>query len=468
MYAVSSVTSRNGIDGDGFSPPPASPVGENTVNYRYEGAWSCLDGRGFMGFKAVETTDATSGIITRTEYESSTPLLAGRVKHTEQRLIPANIPIGGSALISQSDTTWNVFQTSHPNSLKTFFVAESFAYSYRYEVNRPAASALVATTLRHGPVSTGGAIKYDSYGNLLESSVSTTGGDAFRETVTNTYSDTVSSSQWHLGRLATSTVTKTGPNPLGGADSSLTRSSSFAYHPTTGLLTQEVIEPSGGLLRQQKDYTHDGFGNILTSTITDERSASTTAQRTRYIHKDHLGSVDVITDSAGAVVERQSFDAWGRRRTVAYNSGTSTWSVTYPATPGSAETHRGFTGHEMLDAVGLVHMGGRIYDPITARFLSPDPFVQSPDNLQNLNRYSYVLNNPLSFTDPSGFFFKSLGKFLVKAAKTLIAHAIGTVVGTVVFSAVFSPLAVYPQPIRDSFRLLGDRQVNAGLAVRLG
>jgi RHS repeat-associated protein len=95
----------------------------------------------------------------------------------------------------------------------------------------------------------------------------------------------------------------------------------------------------------------------------------------------------------------------------------------------SNETHRGFTGHEMLDAVGLVHMGGRIYDPITARFLSPDPFVQSPDNLQNLNRYSYVLNNPLSFTDPSGFFFKSIGKFFKKHWKTIAAVGIGLVTG---------------------------------------
>jgi len=103
IHVVSSMTSRNGIDGDGFTQPPASPLGENTVNYRYEGAWSCLDGRGFMGFKAVETTDATSGIITRTVYESSTPLLGGRTKHTEQRLSTA--PVGGSALISESDTT---------------------------------------------------------------------------------------------------------------------------------------------------------------------------------------------------------------------------------------------------------------------------------------------------------------------------------------------------------------------------
>ena len=151
-----------------------------------------------------------------------------------------------------------------------------------------------------------------------------------------------------------------------------------------------------------------------------------------------MGAIGAVTNAIndalapfGVVVERQSYDAWGRRRTVTHNAGT--WTVTYPATPGSAETHRGFTGHEMLDLVGLVHMGGRVYDPITARFLSPDPFVQSPDNLQNLNRYSYVLNNPLSYTDPSGFFFKGIGKWLSKNWKTIVTVAVAVV------AAVYAP-----------------------------
>ena len=60
-------------------------------------------------------------------------------------------------------------------------------------------------------------------------------------------------------------------------------------------------------------------------------------------------------------------------------------------------------------------MGGRVYDPLTGRFLSADPFVQAPDNLQSLNRYSYVLNNPLSYVDPSGYLFKDLTKAIKKA-----------------------------------------------------
>lgn len=64
---------------------------------------------------------------------------------------------------------------------------------------------------------------------------------------------------------------------------------------------------------------------------------------------------------------------------------------------------RGYTGHEQLDDSGLIHMNGRIYDPELGRMLSPDPFVQVPEYSQNFNRYSYVLNNPLNATDPTGY-----------------------------------------------------------------
>jgi RHS repeat-associated protein len=105
---------------------------------------------------------------------------------------------------------------------------------------------------------------------------------------------------------------------------------------------------------------------------------------------------------------------------------------------------RGFTGHEMIDSVDLVHMNGRIYDPEIGRFLSADPFVQEVGNLQSMNRYSYVLNNPLSFTDPSGFFFsklfKSIGNFfssifravgnvLKQALKNGILRSLITIIG---------------------------------------
>ena len=64
---------------------------------------------------------------------------------------------------------------------------------------------------------------------------------------------------------------------------------------------------------------------------------------------------------------------------------------------------RGYTGHEHLDMFGIINMNGRVYDPTTAMFMSPDPFVSLPGDWLNYNRYAYVLDNPMRYTDPSGY-----------------------------------------------------------------
>jgi len=58
---------------------------------------------------------------------------------------------------------------------------------------------------------------------------------------------------------------------------------------------------------------------------------------------------------------------------------------------------------KMLDEFGLINMNGRCYDPVVGRFLSPDIIVQNPNNTQCYNRYSYAINNPLKYSDPSGW-----------------------------------------------------------------
>jgi len=89
-------------------------------------------------------------------------------------------------------------------------------------------------------------------------------------------------------------------------------------------------------------------------------------------------------------------------------------------------TDRGYTGHLHADGVGLIHMNGRMYDPILGRFISADPLIQSPNNLQSLNRYSYVMNNPLSYTDPTGY---SWSKFRDKWLKPIAVVALAVYTG---------------------------------------
>ncbi len=120
-----------------------------------------------------------------------------------------------------------------------------------------------------------------------------------------------------------------------------------------------------------------------------------------FLHRDNQGSIVAITDAeSGAISEQRFFDAWGNLTSVIQNG------IVVPIPPSGAGgillLDRGYTGHEHLLSVGLINMNARLYDPQLRRFLSPDNFVQEPYNTQNYNRYGYVLNNPLLYTDPSG------------------------------------------------------------------
>jgi RHS repeat-associated protein len=94
---------------------------------------------------------------------------------------------------------------------------------------------------------------------------------------------------------------------------------------------------------------------------------------------------------------------------------------------------RGYTGHEHLKTVGLIHMNGRIYDPVLRRFMSPDNFVQDKYNTQNYNRYGYVLNNPLIYVDQNGEEITFLGAVLIGAAVGIITNGINNIINDIPF-----------------------------------
>ena len=158
----------------------------------------------------------------------------------------------------------------------------------------------------------------------------------------------------------------------------------------------QEVEVSAAGLSTVKTYWPHGIGVEI-----DRPGAATT--ELNWVHHDRLGSPVAITDQNGSLKEKLAYDAWGKRRSL---DGSSIADSIVGVTD-----NKGFTGHEMLEALELVHMNGRVYDPLVGRFMSGDPLVQEPTNGQNYNRYSYVLNNPTNLTDPTGFTYQELMEF---------------------------------------------------------
>ncbi len=123
-----------------------------------------------------------------------------------------------------------------------------------------------------------------------------------------------------------------------------------------------------------------------------------------YVHPDRLGSYTHITNANKQVIRNLHFDPWGNVKTDTdwrtFDSTTLSGNLA-----GTFRFTRGFTGHEHYADLKIINMNGRLYDPVIARFFSPDNFVQAPGFTQSYNRYSYCLNNPLQYTDPSGEFW---------------------------------------------------------------
>jgi RHS repeat-associated protein len=209
----------------------------------------------------------------------------------------------------------------------------------------------------------------------------------------------------NLGR----TVTYTSFNMPHAINDSATNMT-FAYGPEHQRTTQTTLQAktiylhpdnTGGLF-YEKEVLNNGSGstivhkNFITANgkaiaIVKQSGATTNLI---YLHYDTLGSTTAITNEAGAVIERLAYEPFGKRRTP---------TGIFNATLKGVETDRGFTSHEHLEEFGLIHMNGRVYDPLVGRFMSADPLIQEQDNLQSYNRYSYVMNNPLMFIDPSGY-----------------------------------------------------------------
>ncbi len=266
--------------------------------------------------------------------------------------------------------------------------------AYTYDLNHPHAVATAG----------GNSYAYDANGNMLSGAGRTLSWTSFNKPLG------VSTVQGYTGYTYDANhnrLIKTTPN------------STTVY---IGKLFEQVTM---GVVSKDVNYVY--AGSTLVASIEDVAGIVSE----KYMHADHLGSINVITDSTGVVLERLSFDAFGKPRNV--NGTNSVNSVVV------IHTTRGYTGHEMDAESGLINMNARLYDPVLGRFISADTVIPSPGNMQGFNRYAYVNNNPLMYVDPSGHFVIALAAALMTAAA---ASAI-TTLSSFIFAVVYAAIASY-------------------------
>jgi RHS repeat-associated protein len=255
---------------------------------------------------------------------------------------------------------------------------------------------------------------YDSNGNnyvflILNSSGSAETSASYTYASFNMPTSMISTT---LGTLSSETFSYGPEHQRVKKVSSLNGTTVYLNPGNTGSLFYEKDTLTNGNTEQRNFIT---AGGQVIGVVKQLVTAGVSSEKTIYFHRDALGSVAVVTDSTGAVVERLSYDAFGKRRNI---SGAADSAGTLKG----VNTVKGYTGHEHLDSLGLIHMNGRVYDPVIARFMSADPYIQAPMNSQSYNRYSYVMNNPLSYSDPSGYL--RIGGWSVSTSSVLRTAAV--------------------------------------------
>jgi RHS repeat-associated protein len=150
-----------------------------------------------------------------------------------------------------------------------------------------------------------------------------------------------------------------------------------------GSLYQRLVSTTDGSTMEERFRIVAGPGVVA------EIVRTAGADTTLFFHADKRGTPQTVTDSSGNVLH-QDYDAFGDL-------------IGAPPSLNQEPTRLGFTGHQQDNDLRLTDMGGRVYDPLSGRFMSADPIMQAPFSTQGSNRYSYVFNDPINLTDPSGF-----------------------------------------------------------------
>ncbi len=297
-------------------------------------------------------------------------------------------------ILSKSDVAGSyAYGASGAASLQPHAVAQVGATSYRYDANGNVMSA------------SGGlwqAVTYTSF-NLPNDSATggLTGPNGVRYT-------------WRYG----ASLERVREDRISAAG---TKTTWFLHPDNAGGLSFEQETAENGTVTNRH---YISAGGRVVAVLATTGAGSTAVTRTDYWHVDQVGSLVAVTNESGVLVERYAYDPFGKRRFAdgnfdATNALFIDWthyadqSSSLALLTTARGTTRGFTGHEHLDDLGLIHMNGRMYDATIARFMQADPTVQYVLLMQDYNRYSYLMNNPLNGFDPSGYTpFGILGDFI--------------------------------------------------------
>jgi RHS repeat-associated protein len=399
------------------------------------------------GRPTSERRYGSSNLVTERKYQDST----GRAEWiktgggTLQNLAYAYDPLGN--LVSRTDTSGGSYlredfdydslqrltstyatPASGPPIYTLNASYDGFGNNSAHTIGTKPASCNAAEEVQPGPgaVSASGTSSfcYDARGNQLRT-VSRTGGEFRRLTY----------SSYDLAREVRSNVAVS-PHVTQyayGPERQMILRSDYATSTPTGTPQQtfyaggaEIILKPGTTNREVRRTL---AGIVITQTV--DNAGGIVAQNVDVLLTDVLGSTHRLTDTNGVIRSgsgNQFFTAFGQRGDAATGSPLADSSR---FNFDDLRTREGFTGHQQMDATGLIHMGARLYDPVLARFIQADSIVPDGGDLQSLNRYTYVSNNPLAYTDPTGHWGAQQQGYL----RTTVAIAIAVYTGGAVAPA---------------------------------
>ena len=194
------------------------------------------------------------------------------------------------------------------------------------------------------------------------------------------------------------------------------------------------------------------FGGYYDAPVAIKKSNGNTS--IYHLVRDHQGSVTNVVEPLATYSYDFSYDAWGNFNYPTQQAAQDPEYLFY-----YGPKFRGYCGHEFLIPFGLINMNARLYDPITSRFLAPDPYVQMPDNSQSFNRYSYCLNNPLKYVDEDGE--NPLATFL-------IGIGVGAVIGAGTSALSYSISSAGDWHNQDFWRAVGIGAISGAIGGAFG